>query len=71
MEQFLKENSFTSEGDTKEQSQIKENHRILNAYVHAYKDMLRLKNTNEEKGNNEKDFKWQCGPTLGRLRAMQ
>ncbi len=63
-------NSFTSEGDTKEQSQVKENHRILNAYVHAYKDMLRLKNIHEEKGINDKEFKWTCGPTLGGLREI-
>ena len=42
----------------------------MNAYVHAYKDMLRLKNIHEEKGINDKEFKWTCGPTLGGLREI-
>ena len=37
---------FTGQ-ETREQALIKEKHRILNAYVHAYKDMLRLKNIDE------------------------
>ena len=50
MQQFLQEQDFTSVNDTKEQQQIKEKHRVLNAYVHAYKDMLRLKNVSEQQG---------------------
>lgn len=48
MQNFLKSQVIVTDQDTREQAQIKEKHRILNAYVHAYKDMLRLKNLDEQ-----------------------